>query len=367
MAVGAATILGSFSAKLGMDTQDYTRGVLNAEGVSRVFGQTFATFISNPLLGSVALLKKVGGAFLGYSQEILGTAEAVQRLGQVTGASVELIQALQQRLDLAGPGADKASLALTKLVDAAARGNPTFERIGVNLENIGSTDQLLEATVEALFNMTSEGERTSAAMALMGQRAGPALVDAIGGGSAALRQMKEEATDLGLVLETDTINTLANFNTTVGFTGQAVEGLKQNFVGNFLAGFAGQFDTGTDSVQGFVAELNNNLAPLASEIGRDVGRLVGNMDELVDSLQEVAAELKDILDWYRDLKDGIGGAKEIAVDGQFGGFNIPILYQISEARKDALDTTNDAVVAIKTRDLDTFLQRLGSRLETFLD
>ena len=287
MAVGAATILGSFSAKLGMDTQDYTRGVINAEGVTRVFGETFSTFISNPLLGSIDLLKKVGGAFLGYSQEILGASEAVQRLSQVTGASAELIQALQQRLDLAGHGAEKAELALVKLADAAARGNPTFEKIGVNLENIGSTDQLLDATVEALFNMTSEGERTSAAMALMGQRAGPALVNAIGGGSDALRQMTQEATDLGLVLNTDTINTLANFNTTVGFGQQAIEGLKRTAVSNFLAGFAGEFDTGTASIQETVGAINDRLGPAAQQAGRDFANLVGNLDDLVDRIDKL--------------------------------------------------------------------------------
>lgn len=294
--IGAGTILGSFAARLGLDTSGYSSGIINADSMNRVFGQSFASFVSNPLLGSIDIIKKVGGAFLNLSGTIMGNAEAVQRLSQQTGASVEVIQALEKRLDLAGFAGERARQALIKLNQQAGMGSKVFETLGIDPSQARSIDSLLGQVLDALSEVDDQTVRTSLAMQLFGEEAGPQLLNAVGGGTQALRAMVNEYKDLGLVIDQSGIKTLSDFNTTIGYSKQAMDGLKQTAVAGFLEGFASEFDTGTGSMREFTAELTQKLGPAAEDFGRQIGLAVGNLDQLIEKMRDVVDAMQEWAD-----------------------------------------------------------------------
>ncbi|HCT46159.1 MAG TPA: hypothetical protein DF699_13200, partial [Phycisphaerales bacterium] len=82
--ISVGQTLGNFQARLGLDSKDYAKGMINAEAASRVFGNSFTAFVSNPLLGSIEIFKNVGQAAISGSVEILGYAESIERLSQQT-------------------------------------------------------------------------------------------------------------------------------------------------------------------------------------------------------------------------------------------------------------------------------------------
>jgi hypothetical protein len=327
--IGAGTILGSFSARLGLDTSEYSKGIINAEASSRIFGSSFTTFVSNPLLGSIDLIKKVGAGFLDLSNTILGNAEAVQRLSQQTGASVEVIQALERRLDIAGFAAERARQSLIKLNQQAGMGSKVFEQLGIDPAQARSTDQLLAQTLDALTEIEDQTTRTALAMQLFGEEAGPQLLNAVGGGTRALAAMIAEYKDLGLVIDREGISTLADFNTTIGYSKQALDGLKTTAVAGFLKGFAGEFDTGTDTLREFAAVLNTKVAPAAEDIGRRVAESIGNMDQLIERLEKILSLVERIaplaesfIDFYEPIerhRQQIGRLVFNAATGNLGG------------------------------------------------
>ncbi|MCL4221048.1 MAG: hypothetical protein KJZ65_06735 [Phycisphaerales bacterium] len=293
--IGAGFVLGTFSARLGLDTSQYSAGIINADTMNRVFGQSFSAFVANPLLGSIDLIKKVGAGFLDLSNTILGNAEAVQRLSQQTGASVEVIQALEKRLDIAGFAAERARQALIKLNQQAGMGSKVFEQLGIDPAQARSIDSLLGQVLDGLTAVEDQTTRTALAMQLFGEEAGPQLLNAVGGGSEALRAMIAEYRDLGLVINQSGIQTLANFNTTIGYSKQAIDGLKQTAVAGFLKGFAGEFDTGTGSIREFTGELTQRLGPAAENFGTKLGSAVGNLDEVIDKIDRLVTAMEPLI------------------------------------------------------------------------
>lgn len=312
MAVGAATVLGSFAARLGIDTNEYGKGILQAQGLNAAFGQTFANFVANPLLGSIDLFKKAGGAAIRLGVDVLGSAEEVQRLGQQTGATTELLQSLAQRMEVAGYNAEqggKALLVLSRTMnEARTRGGPLadlFRDLGVNLDTVGGTDGALAGVLEGLEGIEDPATRSAIAMKLLGEESGPRLVNAVGGGAAALRKMVEEGRQTGAVLGTDVVNQLADFNTTLGYTGLALEGVKRNLTAQFLSGFIREFGTGTDGVLDLAGAVNEDLGPAMRRLGRDIGESAGDINKLTSDIRELIEAIKDFLYWAGQGADAV--------------------------------------------------------------
>lgn len=292
--IGAGTILGTFTARLGLDTSEYARGIINAETMNRVFGQSFAAFVASPLLGSLGLIQKVGSgllnmgrSFVKYSGDVLGAAEATQRLAERTGATAELVQALERRLDLAGFASDRARQALTKLNQQAGAGNKVFEALGVDPSRFNSIDQLLGAVLDRLTSIEDQSLRTALAMQLFGEEAGPELMNAVGGGTRELARMVEEAQRLGLVLSGQTVRSLADLNTSIGQNQQAWEGLKLSVTAAFLEGIAGRSGEVSGNVTDITVGLRTELIPVARELGDQLSRVLDLITKILDKADRI--------------------------------------------------------------------------------
>lgn len=314
MAVGAATILGSFAARLGIDTNDYAKGVLQAQAMNSALGQSITNFITNPLLGAVDAFKKVAVGAVDLGKEVLGDAEAVQRLGQQTGATTELLQALAARMEVAGYSSEQGGKALLVLArnmrEAMENGGPLkdiFDQLGVSLAPGSSIDSGLAQLLDGLYALPDPAERSALAMKLLGEEAGPRLVNAVGGGSRAINQMVLEGRRLGSVLGDDAVNQLADFNTTLGYTETAIEAVKRNLVARFLTGFIQEFGTGTDEVQGLADMLNTSLGPRMEQIGGHVAKITGNIEQLNAKLEVLVGLLDNTLGRFDRFNDKTGG------------------------------------------------------------
>jgi hypothetical protein len=297
MAVGVATILGSFAARLGLDTNEYAKGVLGAQAMNAAFGQSFANFVTNPLLGSIDLFKKVAGGAIGLGKEVLADAEAVYRLGQQTGATTELLQALATRMEVAGFSGEQAAKGLLVLgknmAEARANGGPLkvlFDQLGVSLDPGQPLNEGLAQLLDGLYALSDPAERSAIAMKLLGEEAGPRLVNAIGGGRRELQQMIEEGRRFGAVWGDEAVKALADANTALGYTDTAIANIQRRMAVAFLRGALGEIDTGTDGVLNLSEALNSELIPALE----DAGRLTANLIKL---LSDAGSGAKDFFDF----------------------------------------------------------------------
>lgn len=302
--IDAGAVLGSFQAKLGLDATDYAKGMINAEASSRIFGQTFTAFVSNPLLGSIDLLKNVGRAVIQGSQEILGYAESIERMSQVTGASEPLLIALQKRLEIAGFSAERARqsfLVFMKFIadynNDGPLANEVLRQLGMNLDGISGFDETFRAIIERLSQIEDPAMKAMIAMKLFGEEAGHDVINAIGGGNAAIDEMIEQYTRLGFVIDRRTNTQLAAMNTHLGFLQQAVDGVRTNAIREFLIGVNGDLEVTDESIVSIANRLNSELGPAARSFGEWAIPTLEALATVLELANRGSDALADIFGW----------------------------------------------------------------------
>lgn len=292
MAVGAMTILGRFGGTLGLDTSDYARGIINADAVTRLFGGTFATFLTNPLTASLEIFKQVGRAALRMADEVLTASQASVQFSQQTGISTTLLQALRGELELVSGSGDKAEIALAKFVttlgkaqqgDAGAKS--LFERLGLDPDDLDSADQAFAAVIEKISRLRTEQDRLAFASVFFGEEDGRKIISAVGGGIDALGAMIQRQRDLGAVSDEETLRLVANLQEFKRQLESLVSNTAKRAVEEFLAGFATNFDTSTESAHEFGRTLQAEILPAAKELGENTGRIAKDLETIANLIK----------------------------------------------------------------------------------
>lgn len=293
--IGAGAVLGQFTAKLGLDSTSYTRGIINAEGMNRVFGQSFTQFVTNPLLGSIGLMKNVGVAVAGAAAKHLELAETLQRVGQQTGVSEQFLISLIKRLEVAGYSGDIASRSMAtfgkNILEMHSKGSGPLKEVadllGIQINAGDSLESTMGRLLDRINQLPTEFQRSAAAGKVFGEEMGPKLLNAIGGGSDAMAKMQREAVQLGYIVDRTANDNLADMNTQLGYLKLAAEGIKFNALRQLIIGFAGEADRTTDGILDITAGINQDLGPAM----RDIGEL---LRDLLPDIREFASLSKDI-------------------------------------------------------------------------
>lgn len=206
----------------------------------------------------------------------LETADNIGKAADKLGIGVEALQEYRYAAELAGvenEAFDKAMSSFTRKTFEAAKGSgdakESLDRLGISLKdnhgNLKTSDELLMNVSDAFTKVKNPAERLSLAFNLFGKE-GVSMVNMLSSGSAELEKTRQQARDLGIVLEeglvcnaetakdgieilskvisinltkamldlapiiTDTTGLLANFASTAGV---AYEKLKLIFKGDF--------------------------------------------------------------------------------------------------------------------------------------
>lgn len=280
--------------------------------MSAIFGTTFSAFVVSPLLGGIALFSKIGSAaikagkdMISFAGDTLESAEALERMSQQTGASVELLTALEKRLEVAGFGADKAGQSfnfMNKFIADANQGGKIavdlLDSMGVSLDGISSSDDRFRVLLDGLNSIEDQALRSDAAMLIFGRTAGIEVVNAIGGGNTAIDEMIQQYRDLGFVIDQQSVHAMANMNTSIGITNQAIEGFKGNLMRQFLAGMAGDADLSNEGIIELAATLNKELGPEVRRLGESI---MSSLNEITPALSQIAPLVSEISEQIRLL------------------------------------------------------------------
>lgn len=141
---------------------------------------------------------------LGKSAEVAGlTTDSLQELrhaftslGQVTDGQVDdALRRFNRRLGMARQEAGPAAKA--------------FEQLFGGVSQFENAEQALDAVIDRLAAIEDPATRAGLASQFFGDTVGPQLAAAIGHGTDAIRQMRRDAHELGLVLDSDIIENAA--------------------------------------------------------------------------------------------------------------------------------------------------------------
>ncbi len=318
-------VLGSFSAVLGLDNTSYSRGILESQALTEVFGQRFVTFVTNPVLGGIQLLGDLGStavnmgkAMLESSRSILATASEVERLHQQTGLAKDTIQALLAELELMGKrdqGIDLLNEMVLKLGEAKNEGGgieEAFTRAGISARVFaGDSEAAFRQVIDAIAALDTEADRLNLADLLF---AGESflLTTVLRDGSRGLDEIIAKQTKLGAVLEDDGVAKLAEMNRQMKLLQAGARGITDEFVEQVLLKIAGETELTEETIVNAVENIRTVIIPFGEEIGRQAADVLGNLDQLLDRVADMNVSLAQTRAIVSGVSAGTGALLDAA-------------------------------------------------------
>lgn len=166
-------------------------------------------------------------AMAGLGIKAVQTADDLNTLAQQTGLTTAEIQKMQYAADLVDVPLESITGALRKMKSNMTESNETFAQLGISVTdvdgNLRSATEVFFEALQALSQIENETERDQIAMALFG-RGADELAGIIDDGGQALKEYGEEAEELGLILDQDTIDSLQAINDALDKIKQALKG-----------------------------------------------------------------------------------------------------------------------------------------------
>jgi len=250
------------------------------------FGEKLA-----PVSGAAAAL---GGAMLKLGYDSITSADELKTLSQQTGISTDSLQKMQYASELVDVSVEDITGALKKMKPKMTDNNKTFEKLGVSVKDangqLRSAEDVFYDSIEALGKIQNETERDQVAMELFGKSA-DSLAGIIDDGGAAMKAFGQEAEDMGLILDEETIGSLAD-------TDDTIQKLKAQ-----LGGTMAQIGADVASVLGPALE---KAAELIGKITERLRALTPEQTETILKIVGIVAAIAPVIILVGKIISGIG-------------------------------------------------------------
>lgn len=277
-------------AKLTLDTSEYDKSLGDSEENASSFGSTFGSIMG--AVGTAAgvagvAVTAIGGAVVGttsaLTNAVSGVAEYgdnIDKMSQKMGISIETYQEWDAVMQHSGTSMETMKASMKTLANAVENGNEAFETLGLTQEQLAemSQEQIFEATIAGLQNVTDTTQRTYLAGQLLGR--GATELGALLNTSAEDTQaMRDRVRELGGVMSEDAVKSAAQFQDNLQDLQTAMVGVKRGILSELMPSF-------NDLMDGFTKLISG-------EEGADEALLSG-FDKLIDGAGNIAERVLDI-------------------------------------------------------------------------
>ena len=235
---------------------------------------------------AASAIKTAASAISDTAQEMItGAAEygdTIDKMSQKMGMSSDAYQEWDFVLQHCGASIESLKPAMKTLATAAESGSDAFSQLGISQEQIAgmSQEQLFDATIAGLQNVTDETQRTYLAGKLLGKGAtelGPLLNTSADD----VADMRAQVHDLGGVMGSDAVKAAAAYQDSLQNMQYAFSGLKNNISGELLP-------TLTLIMYGITKMLTGGGDEVAAAVGDLVVSLSGQLTAQAPRMMSVA-------------------------------------------------------------------------------
>lgn len=246
----------------------------------------------------LAPLSAAGGAVLGalgkLGYDAVQNADDLNTLAKQTGFTTEELQQFRYAADLIDVSAEDITGSISKLRKAMTGHADAWQALGVATTdangNLRDSSDVFYETLQALSQISNETERDTLAMEIFGKSADQ-LAGIIDDGGAALKQYGQEAKDLGLILDQDTLDALNETN-------DSIDRLKAQGTANLAKLGA--------TVATTFGPYIEKAAELAGKLADRIGNLSPEQTEFIAKAAGIAAALAPVLTIGGKLISGVG-------------------------------------------------------------
>lgn len=236
---------------------------------------------------AAGLLVAIGGAAVKSAE----WADNLNTLSQQTGITTEDLQKMQYASEIVDVSVEDIAGSMTKLRKAMVSDNKAdvFAQLGVNVRDstgaLRDSSDVFYEVLDRLGKVGNETERDALAMEVFG-RSADQLAGIIDDGGAALKQLGEEAEQLGIVLDQDTLDAMNKVN-------DEIERLKAQAKGEFAKAGAAALEALTPLLEDIVGALAKVLEFIGN-LSPEVIKVVAIIAAVVAAISPVAAIIAKI-------------------------------------------------------------------------
>ncbi len=245
-----------------------------------------------------------GKALVDMTVEAAAYADDMLTQSQVTGISVESLQAYSYAADLVDVSLDTLTGSMAKNVksmasaaDGSAKYADAYAQLGVSVTdangNLRDSEDVYWEVIDALGGISNETERDALAMQLFGKSAQD-LNPLIAQGSEGIAALTDEAKRMGAVLSEETIAKLGAFDDSVQRLKQGSEAAKRVMGTVLLPQLQDLADDGTALLGEFTSglvEAGDDFGKISEVIGNTVGGLVDMIMEHLPKIVQVGMDI----------------------------------------------------------------------------
>lgn len=340
---GLGDTITDVSDKLGIKLPDSVQSAvkaLNGINTGAALAVTGVGLIGSAVATATKALVSTTKASAEYAKE-------VEKTSSVTGVSTTRIQQMSYaagKLGVETENVQDAMKELTNKMQEARDGNEetaaAFEKLGVAIGVEGS-DQLRRAedvfydVVDALGEMKNSTERDAVAMDLMSESA-QQLNPLIDAGSDAMKDYYDEASEMGHVLDNETLTALNDVDQGLKDLNTTTESVKNKMSGEFvpymsealgdLTEFIGDVGTAlvdSGAVEAFgeiLVSVSGLLEPLAKIINALLPALIPVIETVADIVADIAEFAEKAVDYVMEYL-GLSQPK-VGFEGEYSGAEI---------------------------------------------
>lgn len=221
---------GKFGISLPKEMTNTLNGMLNLDAQTLVLVGSFAAV--------AAAVVEVEKALISLTIESAAYADEILTQSVVTGLSAEALQEYQYAAELVDVSLDTLTSSQAKMIrsmDAARRGSKeqaeAFDKLGISVQNADGTlrdaQEVFGDVIDALGDISNETERDAIAMTIFGRSARD-LNPLIKAGSDGLRELTQEAHDVGYVMGEEALDALGAVDDQLQRMNRSGEALKNH-------------------------------------------------------------------------------------------------------------------------------------------
>lgn len=303
--------MGDATEDAGKDVEDLgdksqtLRGVLT--GLTATVKLSVAAFVA-----MIGILVAVAAAIGGLVFTSADAADQLAALAAQTGISTDRLQEMKFAGEQLGTNLETITGSQAKLIrsmSAAREGTgaqaETFARLGVRVTDangkLRDSEAVFGDVLDALKRIKDPTERDAAAMAIFGKSA-QELNPLIDAGSEGLAKYAKQAHEMGAVVDSETVDALANFKDQVDGIKAGLQGTAATVAGAFVPAFSG--------IAGQVESYMRDVAQVVRDSGGDLGKMAIGLGKLLilglkDVLRQAPELLQAGVDVIKSVTDGI--------------------------------------------------------------
>ena len=309
-AKGLGDALNDIGGKFGISLPKEMTSTLN--GMLKLDAKTLALALS--FAAVAAAVVEVEKALISLTIESAAYADEILTQSVVTGLSTEALQEYQYAAELVDVSLDTLTSSQSKMIrsmDAARRGSKeqaeAFDKLGISVQNADGTlrdaQDVFGDAIDALGAISNETERDAIAMTIFGRSARD-LNPLIKAGSDGLRELTQEAHNVGYVMGEEALDALGAVDDQLQRMNRSGEALKNQIAVGMAPAVENLMKKGTDlfarlqeAAEGSgILEVFGALLDVVSALEPLFDVLFGTAEDGVPALQALALALGVVAD-----------------------------------------------------------------------